>query len=133
MAVTNTSIIDKITNRLVSLAGENALLNAERQRYEKLAYTWEERALKAEQKLADSVNWQVSSENNFRAYKEEQQRAIRLEAKLEKAAALLERWRIFADGFSSLHDIPGALALYNETCVVMFPEGQREEAAANGR
>ncbi len=80
-------LIDKIERQARRLA----LAEAERDRCEKLAATWEERALAAEGKLESQVDWEAAAEHNFEAYKQEQQRVIALEAKLEQAEALLLR------------------------------------------
>src|SRR5262245_53508602 len=79
-------MLDKIADQAVQIARQETQKN----RFEKQANEWEQRALRAEQKLADSVDWQVSSENNFAAYKAEKQKVCRLARKMEDALDLIE-------------------------------------------
>ena len=128
-------MLDKIADQAVEIARQETARN----RYEKAAATWEERALRAEQKLADSVNWQVSSENNFAAYKAE-------ERKNAAARNLLERVQKYHDGLFSLTPDTGTLIL--EICEFLRPgsasevfvtldgstaQSYVEEVASNGR
>ena len=91
-------MLDKITDQAVEIARQQTARN----RAEKLANEWEQRALRAEQKLADQMDWQVSSQNNFEAYKVEQ-------CKADLGRNLLERVQKYHDGLFSLTPDTGRL------------------------
>ncbi len=75
------AMLDKLERQAKKLA----LVEHEAERYEKLAHTWEERALKAEKKLADSVNWQESSERNWAGWQNESERNEALQERVNQA------------------------------------------------
>ena len=117
-------MLDKIADQAAQIARQETARN----RFEKQAHAWEERALKAEQKLADSVDWQVSSQNNFEAHKAEQ-------CKAEMAGTLLERGEYYHEGLFS--HTPETVPLIMEISEFLRPGSvpewakPREEVASN--
>jgi hypothetical protein len=72
MAVTTSAIMHEHLDKIIHHAKEIALLEERADLAEKLAVTWKQQALRAEQKLADQVDWHLFSQHNYEADKAEQ-------------------------------------------------------------
>ena len=90
-------MIGQMLDKIADQAAQIARRETARNRFENQAKDWEERALRAEQKPADSADWQVSSQNNYEAYKAEQCRAEELRVRLEATEAILKKSAEYTD------------------------------------
>jgi hypothetical protein len=124
MATMYEKMMERLVDRVADQAVEIAKLIGERDDAVAQKHDWERRALAAEKRLADSVNWQESSERNYQAFQVQKNVA-------DKATALLERVERYHDGLFAHTPETGSLLL--EICEFLRPGSapewftQREE------
>ncbi len=121
MAVTTTAIMREHLKAITSQARQIALLEEKAARYEKLAAEWEQRALAAEGKLADQVNWEQAAAHNYEAYMTAERKSGYLRALLERLCDAHTTEELASARKAAYHH------LYNGG------EEAREEVSSNGR